>query len=198
MTDKKIKDVQNKFKEHYTGIFDAIATVSVGAIFTPADAEMLDTLYTLERGDKWATMVSESFINGEIEPERLAEIVWMLYQNQWKRFKAYTNTEYNPIENYDKQSEIKTDRQNNMTNTGTTTDKVSAFNSPEMKESGSTNTNGSNTDIGKEVVVERTHGNIGVTTNAQMLEGDSKFWKDFNIYRQLFDDVDNVLALSVY
>ena len=41
-------------------------------------------------------------------------------------------------------------------------------------------------------------GNIGVTTTAQMLQGDSDFWQNWDIVSAFFKDVDQVLTLGVY
>ena len=41
-------------------------------------------------------------------------------------------------------------------------------------------------------------GNIGVTTTAQMLQGDSDFWSNWDFIDAVFKDVDSVLALPIY
>lgn len=41
-------------------------------------------------------------------------------------------------------------------------------------------------------------GNIGVTTTAQMLTGDSGFWQNWDIVSSIFRDVDKVITLMIY
>jgi hypothetical protein len=41
------------------------------------------------------------------------------------------------------------------------------------------------------------HGNIGVTTNQQMLEEERKLWT-WNFYNQVFEDVDKFLTINIY
>lgn len=44
----------------------------------------------------------------------------------------------------------------------------------------------------------RKHGNIGVTTNAQMIESDIEVWKLNKFYDILISDICKVIALSIY
>lgn len=41
-------------------------------------------------------------------------------------------------------------------------------------------------------------GNIGVTTTAQMLEGDSTFWEHWSYWESVFNDCDKILTLDIY
>lgn len=40
-------------------------------------------------------------------------------------------------------------------------------------------------------------GNIGVTTSQQMIESERKLW-EYNIFNQIYKDVDSILTLSIY
>ena len=84
----------------------------------------------------------------------------------FSRLYQYTQLEYNPIENYDKYSTINRDNKNES--------KISAYDS-DIYQNNTYDTNG-------EEVVEHTHGNIGVTTTAQMLEQDTNYWNKNNMY----------------
>ena len=44
----------------------------------------------------------------------------------------------------------------------------------------------------------RKHGNIGVTTNAQMISSDIDVWKLNNFYDILCSDICKVIALSIF
>lgn len=54
---------------------------------------------------------------------------------------------------------------------------------------------GGNTFTGKETV--RRTGNIGITTNQQMIQAERDLWK-WNFFSQIFEDVDRYLTLAVY
>lgn len=119
-------------------------------------------------------------------------------ENMWRAYLAL-NEEYNPLHNYDKDSKITTetdahtDTQKNpkvkTTNSGattTSTDKTSPYDAGNtFVNKGQTETQvpqtwtetdafNVDTDYGKQkvVVTEKTAGNIGVTTSAQMLTGE--------------------------
>ena len=105
---------------------------------------------------------------------------------------------YSPIENTDryesrlntlnKTGNIKHQYEINETDTNTT--KKASFDSEDFKnselntikkEGSDTNTQTNNTtDEGEETV--HTHGNIGVTTNQQMMNQELDFWKNFSFY----------------
>ena len=40
-----------------------------------------------------------------------------------------------------------------------------------------------------DTVENRTHGNIGVTTTAQMIIGDKELWENFSFYEIVFNDI---------
>ena len=203
MSDKmnRIKDFQDSFEgTEYTGIFGAINNVGGVDLFTLEMSEYLDKLYKLERGNKWCSPVANDVMEagGEFDHTEIAKTIYNLYTVQWHKYLAYLKAQYDPVENYDRYSDITVKGSNSSSGTNNTTEKTSAFNSSDLKETGKTeNTNGSS-GSSENKTIEHTHGNIGVTTAAQMLEGDSKFWLKFNYYKILFDDVDRVLALSTY
>lgn len=62
-----------------------------------------------------------------------------------------------------------------------------------------TNTYGKNTDTtGKEVTTSHLHGNIGVTTNQQMINQELELLKSFNIYEWIASRFEDDLFLTVY
>lgn len=129
---------------------------------------------------------------------------------------------YNPIENYDRQEEW-TDTPNieyiksgshtstitNQSN-GTSENQVSAYNtaaySPDSKQSGTSSGtsdetvtyNGeSTTETGDRRHAGRVHGNIGVTTNQQMIQSELELRK-FDIYQYISAEFENDLLMQVY
>ena len=145
-------------------------------------------------------------------------------QNEYKytKLKQTLVSDYNPIENYDKWSDIVTATKNGkITNTpsGTTTQtiKETSFDSSTQNESSSNTTsfdsyktetsfdNNVNTTFdgktvaGNNVVknLEHTHGNIGVTTAAQMLESERQLAL-FDLSKTIAEDIINVTCLKIY
>ena len=207
MNDKmnKIKDFQESFNDtEYTGIFGAIESVGGLDLFTTEMAGYLDSLYKLERGNKWCSPVANDVMEagGEFDHTTIAKTILELYTVQWHKYLAYLKAEYNPVENYDRYSDITVKGSNSSSGTNNTTEKTSAFNSQDLKETGKTeNTNGSS-GSSENKTEEHEHGRIGyreeVASASSLMEADSKFWLKFNYYKILFDDVDRVLALSTY
>lgn len=87
-------------------------------------------------------------------------------------YRAYT-VDYNPIENYDR---IET---HNTTHNGDDTVKVSPFDSNDFENDSRTENNDTTT------VNSRVHGNIGVTTSAQMLTQELDILPKLNIYENI-------------
>lgn len=143
------------------------------------------------------------------------------YFNFGKLFESMTS-EYNPIENYDRH-ENWTDTPNvNITKSGghknqygidttnTITSDVSAYNSGTYQpDSKSTSTqNGNNTDTltyqnentlehGTRTHEGRIHGNIGVTTNQQMIEAEIRL-RQYDVYNNIAEMFENYFLCQVY
>ena len=64
-----------------------------------------------------------------------------------------------------------------------------------MSNTNSSTENGTNDFTGKETT--RRTGNIGITTNQQMIQAERDLWK-WNFFSQIFADVDRYLTLAVY
>lgn len=47
-------------------------------------------------------------------------------------------------------------------------------------------------------VISHIHGNIGVTTAVQMMQQDKSFWKNFNLYSTIFDDIVKAISIPFY
>lgn len=144
------------------------------------------------------------------------DVFYLLYLNRENlaHLFSYNTYEYNPIENYDKISDIvntesgtNTDTMNfaqdTVTHTSgarTTTDKVSPYddtnfyneNQTEQGQAIDTDVTAAKIDSKstlfghKNTMQEHTHGNVGVTATYQLLEGDSRFWSKFNPWYIVF------------
>ena len=124
----------------------------------------------------------------------------------WQGFTA----EYNPIENYDRQ-EDSTETPNithTLSNSGqdasTNEADVQGYNGTDYvpnsrtKSSGTSSTNGTDTESGTRTYTSRIHGNIGVTTSAQMLEGELAVRKSMDIYALIAAEFETDNLIQVY
>lgn len=122
--------------------------------------------------------------------------VWSTKEQKiWENLYKSENIEYNPIENYDRNESItrivnssaegtsKGNAVNTSGDKGETTTGQTAYDSDTFKDTSRVNANSNsnsqsvnsetveNTSRGSETVINHTHGNIGVTTAQQMIEG---------------------------
>ena len=124
----------------------------------------------------------------------------------WQGFTA----EYNPIENYDRQ-EDSTETPNithTLSNSGqdasTNEADVQGYNGTDYvpnsrtKSSGTSSTNGTDTESGTRTYTSRIHGNIGVTTSAQVLEGEMALRRSLDIYALIAEEFEKDNLIQVY
>ena len=128
------------------------------------------------------------------------------FSKLWQGFTA----EYNPIENYDRQ-EDSTETPNithTLSNSGqdasTNEADVQGYNGTDYvpnsrtKSSGTSSTNGTDTESGTRTYTSRIHGNIGVTTSAQMLEGEMALRRSLDIYTLIAEEFEKDNLIQVY
>lgn len=139
----------------------------------------------------------------------------------WQAMYDSTIQEYNPIENYDRHEDISRTVEGSSSTTGTsdtTTEEDSSgstissrtsFNSGEPREAAreevdsntntgsSTSSDSSSDSTGTETVTTHVHGNIGVTTAAQMLAGFREI-SDFSPYQFIIDSFKKRFCIQVY
>lgn len=132
----------------------------------------------------------------------------------WIRVESALNAEYSPIENYDRtetHSDVYTrnlaEKGNSIfTETHTENGKKAAFNSDTLVDTdgttGNSSTNNNNTGEytggDSRNINIRAHGNIGVTTNQQMIESEIAMRHNHNLYNIILDDFINKFCLGVY
>ena len=199
------------------GIFTAISNISWFPGVKPAQ---LDTYFMLMHGEKLASKVLDNFTNedGIIEGEnikKLAQVIHNTYITNWEHEYKTLTVEYNPIENTDYIETYKGSASGTAGGTATDSGKVTTTNktaglggSGYANDSQSETTFGTGNDARKTTTSStssgsdqheiRKHGNIGVTTNAQMIESDIDVWKLNNFYDILCSDICKMIALSIF
>ena len=199
------------------GIFTAISNISWFPGVKPAQ---LDTYFMLMHGEKLASKVLDRFTNedGVIEGEnikQLAKVIHNAYITNWEHEYKTLTVEYNPIENTDYIETYKGSASGTAGGTATDSGKVTTTNktaglggSGYANDSQSETTFGTGNDARKTTTSStstgtdqheiRKHGNIGVTTNAQMIESDIDVWKLNNFYDILCSDICKMIALSIF
>lgn len=128
------------------------------------------------------------------------------FEKLWDGFTA----EYNPIENYDRHEEstetpnITHTLENSGEDSSTNEAEVQGFNAIDYvpnsrtKSGGKSSTKGKDIESGTRQYTSRVHGNIGVTTSAQMLEGELALRKGFDIYVLIAEEFETDNLIQVY
>lgn len=208
-----MKMLKDYFPDGITGdgIFKAIFDITNFPLVDPAN---IDTYFILAHGEKLASSACEYFTDddGHITGDRLknlARVIHNKFINNWEHEYKTLTVEYNPIENTDYVETVKDkstasgNSSGTGTNSQTTTGGVWGFNGGEVNDSktisgGTTGNTGNFSNTGSNDREIRKHGNIGVTTNADMIASDLDVWKLNNFYDILCRDVCSVIALSIF
>ena len=199
------------------GIFTAISNISWFPGVKPAQ---LDTYFMLMHGEKLASKILDNFTNddGIIEGEniqKLAKVIHNAYITNWEHEYKTLTVEYNPIENTDYIETYNGSASGTAGGSATDAGKVTTTNKTAgLGSSSYANDNQSETAFGTGADARTTtttssssgsdqheirkHGNIGVTTNAQMIESDIDVWKLNNFYDILCSDICKMIALSIF
>lgn len=160
----------------------------------------------LLRGGEFETQYSDAdFIKGQIG---IVSNNWFDTFNRWK---IALETEYAPLENYDRMEEWTDDSNTNSSNRITgqnntnATSTVSAYNSDSLVlDNGDNNYNATESDANGNTSsnnkhVGRVHGNIGVTTSDQMLQSHMITREKWgNLYEHIADVFLRELTIPVY
>ena len=213
------KELNSYFPDAVTGdgIFKAISNISWFPGIKPSN---VDTYFMLMHGEKMGSRLLNAFANddGIIEGDKLKALASMIHNKyivNWEHEYKTLTVEYNPIENTDYIESYTGSASGtaggSATDSGkvTTTNDTYGFNSSSaVHESSSTTEFGTGNDARKTTTTStssgsdqheiRKHGNIGVTTNAQMIASDVEVWKLNNFYDILCKDICDVIALSIF
>lgn len=133
----------------------------------------------------------------------------VLHFENWTKMWNVLNTDYNPLENYDRMEDWTDTRNEEMTgtisdnNNAENTSQISAYNVSEFTDSNkiiSTNAGNSNSSTKSNETVTRkgrAHGNIGVTTSQQMLMAEIEVSK-INFYNFVAEEFKKQFCVMVY
>lgn len=209
------KELKNYFPDGITGdgIFSAISQISW---FPGVGPSQLDTYFMLMHGEKLGSKMLEQFTddNGEItgtKLQALAKVIHNAYITNWEHEYKTLTVEYNPIENTDyvetySGSASGTAGGSNVETGGMSTenDTYGLGSSTAAHDNKSTTTFNnhtttlSSTSSGSDQHEIHKHGNIGVTTNAQMITSDIEAWQLNKFYDILCKDICDVITLSIF
>lgn len=213
------KELKDYFPDAVTGdgIFKAISNISWFPCVKPA---AVDTYFILMNGDKLGSKILDAFADsdGIIRGDKLKALATMIhnkYITNWEHEYKTLTVEYNPIENTDYVETYKGSASG--TSGGTTTEGGKVKTNTSINGLGSSSlvpdsettqdfapgganrtTTVSGNSSGSDEHEIRKHGNIGVTTNAQMIVSDLEAWKLNNFYDILCKDICDMIALSIF
>ena len=209
------KEVKEYFPDAVTGdgLFKAISNISWFPGIKPGS---VDTYFVLMHGEKLASKFLDTFADddGIVTGDKLkslATIIHNKYINSWEHEYKTLTVQYNPIENTDYVETYKGSASG--TSGGSTTEGGKVINDISKGGLGSTTpvldsknetsfdqrvTTVSGTSGGTDEHEIRKHGNIGVTTNADMISSDLDVWKLNNFYDILCKDICDIIALSIF
>ena len=167
--------------------------------------------------DKYISPIYEKFIATK-DPSNgfIADMIYRRFGKKWKKIYDALMTEYKPLENYSMVEErtpdlefTETEKHKSTTERETTaTSSYKGFNAVEPVTTTKTDGSEDVTTSGIKADNEKTtthkgsetlkrSGNIGVTTSQQMLESELKI-RQFDFYKQVYNDIDSILCLSIY
>ena len=215
------KELRDYFPDAVTGdgLFKAISNISW---FPGVKPGSVDTYFILMHGEKLASKVLDAFADsdGIVQGDKMKALATMIHNkcmNNWEHEYKTLTVEYNPIENTDYVETYKGSAQGLSGGTTTeggkvqTSTKVNGLGSGSLVDNaestqdfapgGAANartTTVSGNSQGSDEHEIRKHGNIGVTTNAQMISSDLDVWKLNNFYDILCKDICDVIALSIF
>lgn len=186
------------------GIFHSIQGKGAFEWLTEDQTENLDVEYYWNRsGEKIISPLFDKLYekqkSGDVDDalSLLSDILIRKYGDKWNHlYDALMNTTYNPIENYSSHEKESVSSRIEVTSEGDAD--TYAFNdsssTPQAKATSTQTSQGSADD---NVRVMEKSGNIGVTTNQQMLSSEIELRK-WNFYISMMADIDETLCLSVY
>ena len=190
-------------------IFDNIA---LPEDFTQDDKTILINNLLMETAELEVIYTDPDFMKNAIAAWSAKEVY------TWTRLYEAMMAEYSPIENFDRYEDVDEQNRGAMTHSGTDTvagsgqdtltNKITSFDNNTFVDhdqsiagKGSTDTTTYGhvvTDSTGRKIISHLHGNIGVTTNQQMLEAELETRPKINIYRIIIDSFRNRFCLLVY
>lgn len=209
------KELKDYFPNAVTGdgLIKAIASISW---FTGIKPGALDSYFILMHGEKLGSKMLDNFADdsGIIEGDKLnalATIIHNKYMNNWEHIFKTLSVEYNPIENTDYVETYKgsatgqaggsNTESGSIENQGDTYglgSSAAAHDSKSVTTFNAHKTTLTSNSSGSDEHEIRKHGNIGVTTNAQMIDSDIEVWVKNKFYDIICKDICDTIALSIF
>ena len=206
---KKLKEEINIIDSATRGIFYNIHELVKNDTDYTTPYKWLDNYASIDldyylghSGEKYLSPLYMSLLVNNKTESDLARILLNRFGENWKRKFEALNVEYAPLDNYSMEEEEKVNSK--VTVSTTSTGDYKGFNIPNS-ESGDdyaqVNKNGtestSSGDAKDNVRNLQRHGNIGVTTNAQMLSGELEV-RQYDFIQSVMNDIDSISLLMVY
>lgn len=209
-------NISNLLSDTEKGIFQEIQSIDNSATLewlTEDISKQLDKdLYLQYSSDKRISAYMERMLklqeDGTITNalQEIAKNLLQRFTEKWNRlYLALVTSTYSPTENYDMEEKETPDltRTKNVKTSVKNENSVYGFNSPTPTPQTESETSGEKLDneeteknTGTKTLTR--HGNIGVTTNQQMITQEVDLRNNANFVNILFDDVDSILCLLVY
>lgn len=165
----------------------------------------LDNLYQYSHSSK---LICASLCDN-LDLATLVEMIYTLNIENWNRLYSNYKAEYEPIENYnliEESTKKNTGTQGNkQTGTSTTESSASVYaynvTTSNPATAGNAKVTPNITNVRTDDLTEHNelnrHGNIGVTTSAQMITENIELWK-WKFFNSVFNDIDRILTIGVY
>lgn len=172
------------------------------------DKEALTLDYLVNRYDRRMSPLFQRLLDhyADLEDtnEQVAKIIKMKYFYNWNKLAEGLFADYNPIDNYNMIENKETDFEEHTEtdNSEKVINSYKGFNSSDMQDVSQSETEGNiettKNDTGSKAKNELTRrGNIGVTTTAQMIEGELKLRKK-TLLDVIYRDIDTILFIDYY
>lgn len=180
--------------EHYLNMMDDSLFKNV-TFPASIDRETLINNIMLRAGEFEALYADPDFLKIAVE-------TWgKKYSRTFTKWADALAVSYNPLENYDREESWTDETSGNVhnENSGTSTDKISAFDSLTFEDKAQNIGNGESDTVASNTVTHtaRVHGNIGVTTSQQMLQSELDIAK-WSIIEQITDLFTSEFTIAVY
>lgn len=206
---KKLKEEINIIDSASRGIFYNIHELVKNETDYATSYKWLDNYASIDldyylghSGEKYLSPLYMSLLFNNKTESDLARILLNRFGENWKRKFEALNVKYAPLDNYSMEEEEKVNSK--VTVSTTSTGDYKGFNIPNSEtgdDYAQVNKNGtestSSGDAKDNVRNLQRHGNIGVTTNAQMLSGELEV-RQFDFIQSVMNDIDSISLLMVY
>lgn len=116
----------------------------------------------------------------------------------WTKLSELIYLQYNPIENYDRYQESEDHSTGTADNTSTSTGSVAAFETDRLQTQQQNTVSAGTTSTGSVEHTAHLHGNIGVTTVAQMLQGELDTLPKLDIVTIIVRDFTDTFCIGLY